>query len=124
MQPRPRPLQLSFSALDQAAQPSIVRDGGRADFGKSCRPGFDERALQTGNTDLAGSGEGPKLVRIVKVLDSFLCCPLVNFLPVLINQIVVAAMFRVASLGKQQVVEQRHALDVEGESAGELYCVC
>ena len=53
----------------------------------------------------------------------FLGSPFVDFLPVLVDERVIAAMFRMAALGKQQVVEQRHALDMEGEPAGEPYCV-
>ena len=74
-------------------------------WGSRVDPGFDERALQPGYTDLAGSGEGPKLAWIVEVLDGFLCRPLVNFAPVLLDRFFVAAMFGVAALGQQQVVE-------------------
>ena len=59
VQARPRPFQLSFTTFDQASQGSIVGDRGGADIRQARRLGFDEIALQTGNIDSAGGGEGP-----------------------------------------------------------------
>ena len=46
-----------------------------------------------------------------------------DVLVVPVDGCVIAAMFRVAALGQQQVVEERHTLQVEGEPAGEFYRV-